>query len=126
MMTGHVTANGEIVLTLSPADPVATPIETVVDTGFNGELTLPSKILPALGAVPTGSRVAELADGSWVIMDVYAVTVLWHQKPRVIAVMEADSTPLVGMELLWGSRVTFDAQDQGRVMVEEISPGPTP
>ncbi len=43
-----------------------------------------------------------------------------------MTVVEADSTPLVGMELLWGSRVAFDARNQGPMVIEELTPGPTP
>ena len=126
MMTGHVTAEGEIALTLAPADPQSTPIEAIVDTGFNGELTLPSDLLQSLGAIPAGTRTAELADGSLVVMNVHAVRILWHGQPCDVAAMETDSTPLVGMSLLWGSRVAFDARDQGTLAIEEITPGPTP
>jgi clan AA aspartic protease len=126
MMSGQVTAEGEIALKLVLADPPSAPIEAIVDTGFNGELTLPSDLLQLLGAIPAGTRTAELADGSLVLMNVYAVRILWYGKPCDVMAMEADSTPLVGMALLWGSRVTFDARDQGPMAIDEITPAPTP
>ena len=35
-----------------------------------------------------------------------------------------DSDPLLGMALLWGSRVTLDALNDGEVAIEELSPAP--
>lgn len=126
MMTGHVTSDGEIALTLPLADPHVPAIEAVVDTGFNGELTLPDIVLQSIGAIPAGMRTVQLADGNFVVMNEYIVRLLWHGRPRDVVAMEAESTPLVGMELLWGCRVTFEVQDQGPMVIEEISMTPIP
>ena len=37
--------------------------------------------------------------------------------------LKSDSTPLLGMNLLWGSRIVLDAMDDGEVTIEEIAPG---
>ena len=38
-------------------------VETLLDTGFNGELMLPAARVTALGLTPRSSRVMRLADG---------------------------------------------------------------
>ena len=39
-----------------------------------------------------------------------------------VLVLESDSVPLLGMTLLWGSRVTLDASTGGEVAIEELPP----
>ena len=51
-------------------------------------------------------------------MDVYFVKVKWHDEAREVLALQAEATPLVGMSLLWGSRVDFDAQDGGAVTID--------
>jgi len=119
MMTGTITAAREIELDLEilvAQTPV--PLKAVLDTGFNGHLTLPPTVLAAVSAVPAGNRSAALADGSSVVFKTYVVTVQWHGADRRVTALEADATPLVGMSMLWGDRVTFVAQTGGAVEIE--------
>jgi len=123
MIDGTVTADREIVIQLEvlASNQSAVSIQAVVDTGFNGFLTLPIDVLNALGASAAGTRRAELGDGNLVEMDVYVVSVKWDDEDRDVLALQAESTPLVGMSLLWGSRVGFDAQDGGAVTIDAIS-----
>ena len=122
MITGAVTDDREIMIQLEVIANGQHPVsfDSVVDTGFNGFLTLPTQALNTLGASSAGTRRAELGDGNLVEMDVYIVTVKWQDEEREILALRADATPLVGMSLLWGSRVIFDAQDSGSVTIETI------
>lgn len=122
MITGTVTGDREIVVQLEAltVNQSATPFEAVVDTGFNGFLTLPTDTLHKLGASSAGTRRAELGDGNLVEMDVYFVKVKWRDEEREVLALQADATPLVGMSLLWGSRVAFDAHDGGAVTIDRI------
>ena len=122
MLTGTVTDNREIVIQLEVigADHETQPVQAIIDSGFNGFLTLPTGALIAVGASSAGTRRAELGDGNTVAMDVYFVKVRWHNEEREILALQADAAPLVGMSLLWGSRVVFDAQDGGAVTIGPI------
>jgi len=122
MITGAVTRDREIVIQLEviATDQPAVSIEAVVDTGFNGFLTLPTDVLNTLRVSSVGTRRAELGDGHIVEMDVYLVMVKWRDETREVLALQANSTPLVGMTLLWGSRVVFDAQDGGAVTIDTI------
>ena len=46
---------------------------------------------------------------------------MWHGEPRIIEVVEADSEPLLGMELLLGNRVTLDVLEGGPVTIYPLS-----
>jgi len=123
MISGNVTADREIVIPVEAlaADRSVVSIRAIVDTGFNGYLTLPTDVLSALGAFAAGTRRAELGDGNLVELDVYAVRVKWHDVDRDVLALKADTTPLVGMSLLWGSNVVFDARDRGTVTISAVA-----
>ncbi len=50
----------------------------------------------------------------------YRGTVLWDGQPLPVRVVEADGEPLLGMELLQGSRVTLDVRDGGPVTIDAL------
>ena len=94
-------------------------IEAVIDTGFDGELTLPSGTIRRLSYPYVGSAGGTLADGSEVQFDYHEGRVLWHGIARPVAVIAAEGQPLIGMALLHGSRLKMDAVAGGEVLVEE-------
>lgn len=126
MTTGTVTTDREIVIELAAvaADQSPVNLKAVVDTGFNGYLTLSSETLDHLNSAPAGTRRAELGDGNIVEMEVHLVSVLWNGIVREILALQAESTPLIGMSLLWGSQVRFDAREGGGVSIDDLSDGP--
>ena len=46
----------------------------------------------------------------------------WHGSRRDALVLKSDSTQLLGMALIWGSRVTLDAMTGGNVTIEALEP----
>ena len=97
------------------------PVEVVLDTGFQGYLVLPSNVIRELGLqYPEGVTVV-LADGQRVQLNSYIATAVWHDRPRLVIVLEGESTPLMGTFLLRGSRVTLDMEAGGGVSIEELS-----
>lgn len=91
----------------------------VIDTGFGGELTLPSETIRRLGYSYAGTAGGMLAAGSETQMDYYEGRVLWHGERREVAAIAAEGQPLIGMELLFGSRLIVDAVPGGEVLIEE-------
>lgn len=90
----------------------------MVDTGFNGFLTLPSALVTEL-ALPFVTRGwATLADGSLVSFDTYEVSVMWEGQPREVPVDAADTTPLVGMQLLDDHDLSIQVRKGGRVLIQ--------
>lgn len=122
MMAGTVTDTREIIIRLEVLtnEQSIVPLEAVVDTGFNGFLTLPATVLNTLGASSAGMHRAEMGDGRIVELDVFLVTVKWLDELREVLALQTDCIPLIGMSLLWGSRVTFDAQAGGAVLIDTI------
>jgi predicted aspartyl protease len=96
-------------------------VEAVIDTGFDGDLTLQQATIRHLGYPYSGSAGGILADGNEVQFDYYEGRVLWHGFERPVAVVGAEGQPLVGMGLLGGSRLTLDAEPGGEVLVEDLA-----
>lgn len=95
-------------------------IECVVDTGFEGFLTLPSAVIAELG-LPYVARIdANLADNSNIAANVYLVTILWNSVERDVVVLEMGRLPLIGTALLEDSHLSIDFCDGGIVLVDNI------
>lgn len=55
-----------------------------------------------------------------VVLDVYLAKVLWYGQEREVLVLQADGGPLVGMSLLYGSRVMLEVVDNGDVTIDPL------
>ena len=95
MIEGSVNANYEAIITLLPQGSAGQmrEIEAVVDTGYNGYLTLPPMLITELELPFQSEGQATLANGSVEFFDVYGVTALWDGRRRFIDADEADTTP---------------------------------
>ena len=122
MITGHVTTNREAVIELEfvSSDQKIERVEAVIDTGFNGYLTLPSDLVNRLNLQLAGNRRAILGDGNTVVMDVYLAKVMWHGQEREVLVLQAEGGPLVGMSLLYGNRVILTIVNGGDVTIDPL------
>jgi clan AA aspartic protease len=99
-------------------------VEAIIDTGFTDYLTLPRALIRTLALPTRGSQRARLADGSVVHLDLFRATVLWDGQTRAVLVHAAETDPLVGMSLLYGSRFTAEVVDGGPVTIEALGPRP--
>jgi clan AA aspartic protease len=95
-------------------------INTVIDTGFDGFLSLPSEIIVRLGLPWTISNPATLGDGSEVLFDFYSGTVIWDGQYRTIDIAESETEPLLGMAMLYGYRSQVDNVEGGIVKIEVL------
>ena len=105
---------------MSGPDGVSTTVEAAIDTGFTGYIVLPSDIVQKLSLPRFGFHEAILGDGQTVLFDAYLLTVAWYDDPRLVIALESDAEPLLGMSLLWDSRVTLDVVDGGEVTIEPM------
>jgi clan AA aspartic protease len=121
MMTGAVNADLEPLLRLTVRDAGGQPqdVEVVIDTGFNGFLTLPPALIAALGLPWLCRQQGLLADGSCLTFDVYVATVIWHGQPRTVEVEAADAQPLLSMAMLQGSELRIQVVSGGSVTIAE-------
>lgn len=123
MLSGRITADKEAVVGLAVLshEGEATLVEAVIDTGFDGFLTLPAVLVEDLGLPFLGTAGAGLGDGRRVEMDLYVASVLWNEEPRDVLVLAAEGGVLLGMAMLEGSRLTLDVEDDGAVTIEPLA-----
>ena len=119
MITGTVNTDLQplIVVPAFSASGVRHDIKALVDTGYNGWLTLPPDLIAALGLSWRQRGRAILADGSTIVFDIYEGTVLWDGALLTILIDEADGIPLVGMSLMRGYELNVQAVDGGSVTI---------
>ncbi len=122
MITGNVTARREarLQLTVLAADQRARHVDVVLDTGFNGFLTLPSNVIRALRLRLVGARPVTLGDGSTAVLNLYRARLVWHEHERTALILQADGDPLLGMSLLYGSRIVLDVVVDGPVTIDPL------
>jgi clan AA aspartic protease len=122
MISGVVTDGREATIHLVIEGPSGgeASMDVVIDTGFNGYLTLPSAVISALGLRSHGVRRAILGDGRAVVLTMFRASVAWEGKLRPVQALEAEGSPLVGMALLEGSRVILDVKSGGAVTIEPL------
>ncbi len=120
MIQGVVNSAYEAVvpLTLQGPEGQTREIEAVIDTGYNGFLTLPPALVAELGLAYRDRGRAILADGSESLFDTYDVTVLWDTHLRNTRASAADATPLVGMRLLDRHNLNIDVGNGGHVVIQ--------
>ncbi|RKU05760.1 clan AA aspartic protease [Candidatus Poribacteria bacterium] len=122
MITGKITANREAIIELEVigSNQRREKVEAVIDTGFNGYLTLPNNLIRYLNLQRAGSRHVTLGDGNVVVLDVYLAMVLWHGQQREVLALQADSGPLIGMSMLYGNRVMLEVIGDGDVTIVSL------
>ena len=96
------------------------PVEVILDTGFTGDILLPPDIIQNLEVGKSIEIDARLASGQEILLPSWRGTALWHDKPYAIVIAQSDGEPLLGMNLLQGSRVTIDVRIDGDVVIEEL------
>ena len=92
-------------------------VDVLVDTGFNGYLTLPLDVLQRLQAPSYDKVYAVLADGSEIVAARYLVRVVWDGTEMIIGADEAEGLPLIGMELMLDYTVSVEAWNGGQVTI---------
>ncbi|AFY54285.1 MAG: clan AA aspartic protease [Richelia sp. RM2_1_2] len=95
-------------------------IQFVVDTGFEGFLTLPPAAIAKLGLTYLTQINANLANNSNVSTDVFLATILWNGIKRDVTVLAMGRRPLVGTALLQDYHLGIDFREGGTVSVDEI------
>ncbi|WP_416666295.1 clan AA aspartic protease [Egbenema bharatensis] len=126
MMQGIVDQNCEatVRLVIGNTDSRRQMIDAVIDTGFTGFtgfLTLPLSVLTNLNLQAYRREAGTLGDGSTCILDVYRGSVIWDGEFRRIDINASETSPLVGMSLLYGYRVQFDAIEGGTVIIQLLT-----
>ncbi len=86
-------------------------VSAIVDTGYDGFLMLPLRVLEPLKLEWFGYGIATLADDSRNRFDAFRGDVEWDGDWRRVTIAGCGSVPCIGMRLLAG----FELQLQGRI-----------
>ena len=123
MIAGIVNADFEASISLSICDSEGKIYtqDAIVDTGFNGWLSLPPDLIDLLNLKWKRRGRAILGDGSECVFNVYEAVVVWDGNYLTIPIDEADSEPLVGMSLMEGYQLTVQVFEEGSVEICKVS-----
>ena len=123
MIKGSVNADFEPIIPLSiyGFDGELRKQVGIVDTGFNGWLSLPPELIAQLGLKWKRRGRAILGDGSECLFDIYEAVLLWDGEFLKIPLDEADSEPLVGMSLMEGYQLVMTIKEGGFVKLNRVS-----
>jgi clan AA aspartic protease len=119
VISGSINSELEPIVRLEVQGPSGTSrhVDVILDTGFNGFLTLPSTIIRLLALPLCGRETGMLADGHIEVLDVFSADVVWEGKTVPIPVQSVDADPLLGMELLLGHDVLLRVAVHGAVTI---------
>ena len=125
MITGIVNADYEAIIRLRVQGPTGHEheVDAIIDTGFNGFLTLPPRLVAVLELTRLSRGRALLANGSEELFDIHGVTVLWAGEERHVEVDSVNAAPLVGMSLLDGHDLHIQVVDGGHVVIQSSEQG---
>ena len=105
-MIGHVDSVGRVLIEVkikASEDVSWQSIEAWIDTGFNGDLVLPSKFVEDLELPQSGTLKAVLADGSEIVLNRFSCVVDWFGEQKEMEVVSNEGQfPLLGFGLLDG------------------------
>ncbi len=95
-------------------------LDFVVDTGFNGYLTLPPQAVGAMNLPLHSSTPIKLADGSEALTAIHLATVVWDGIEKVVLVLASGYKPLLGAAMMEGYHLEINFADNGLVSLEKI------
>jgi clan AA aspartic protease len=122
VIVGKVNSDLEAILrlTVRGSNGRTRRIAAVIDTGFDGFITLPPAIIVELGLEWKSRSAAVLADGRETEFDTYRGTVAWDRRRRSIDIDEANTTPLVGTALLANFTMNIHFWRGGKVTITPV------
>jgi clan AA aspartic protease len=123
MITGIVNEEFEPIIPISfyDSDGNVYTQDTIVDTGFNGWLSLAPDLISQLNLKWKRRGRAILGDGSECVFNVYEAVLVWDGNLLTIPIDEADSEPLVGMSLMEGYQLMVQVFEGGHVELSKIA-----
>lgn len=95
-------------------------ITAIIDTGYNGALTLPIGTVSLLSLPQGASREVTLGDTSRRLFDYYNAEVVWNGNPRRVRILCVEGDPLIGTALLKGCKMDADFIPGGPVLLTPI------
>ncbi len=114
MMEGMINSRIEAVVSvpLEGADGRFREVEFVIDTGFNGYMTLTPTLALELGLEVYELIPMDLADGSRTLIPSYYVYVIWDDDRQLVSAGALGDFPTIGMSLLEGYDLIIQVREE--------------
>lgn len=122
MISGTVTTNFDplLPLTLVNEDGIQRHVDAVIDTGFNGWLSIPLDLIEEMQFSWRHKAWVILADDSEAPCDVFDGAVVWDGHTRRIPIDCGGETPLIGMRLLENHVLQMMVTPNGSLTIDAI------
>jgi clan AA aspartic protease len=122
VIRGQIGANGEPRSNLKIRDASGHTFQfnAVVDTGFNGAISLPPSLLQSLGFTSDAEGTAFLVDGTSISYDIYPVELEWDGIGQRMSIWALGDEPLVGCDLLRGYELRVEFAAPGAVDIQKL------
>jgi len=122
MIRGKVRDNEAIIrLRVFGPDAREIEIEAVLDTGYTASLTLPPSLIQSLRLVKTSAARGILGDGSEFQYQIFRAEIDWDGVRIELEIDEADTEPLLGMQLLHGYEVKLQVRHNGKLTIKKLA-----
>jgi len=95
-------------------------VEFIVDTGFDGELALPSNVIAGLNVVSSSVRPIMLADGTIRRRPYHEIMLELDEEAKRVEVLEMNGNPLLGVVYLMDNLLQVEMKDGGDVLIEPL------
>ena len=120
MITGNVNWFLEAIVTVEVQNTEGDilMVQCLLDTGFDGDLALPSATIRSLGLEYVGPSETTLLDSHSLPLPTYDGIVKWHGQTIRASVLETHRDAVIGMGLLENSTLTVQVWDGGAVLIE--------
>ena len=124
MIEGRINDRYEPIISITVTTPegASREVEAVIDTGFNGFLSLPAELVEELGLPYLYSSRAFLADDRQVTLQTHQATINWDGQSRTVRASASGTTALVGMRLMEQHQVEMDVRREGAVRISQQFP----
>ncbi|HEX4129887.1 MAG TPA: hypothetical protein VHZ24_07580 [Pirellulales bacterium] len=118
-LLGHVDHSLQPIVPIMLVGPGGNTSEyaAMLDTGFDGWLTLPSATIEKLELPWQAKARALVADGRTETFDIFAGQLVWFGRSLRIEIEAVESLPLIGTALLRNCKLEIEMVADGRVAI---------
>jgi predicted aspartyl protease len=123
MITSAVNHNLELVVRVRVHGLTgpAHPLEFIIDTGFEGQLSLPALVVTAMGMPFVQQILTRQADGNVVPAPAHRAVVEWDGAIRIVDVVASSGgLALLGMDMLRNHDLRARCQVGGLIEIEKV------
>jgi clan AA aspartic protease len=122
MIVGCMNARREATISITIIGPGGQcEVTAVIDTGYNGTLTLPQAMIVQAGLEVDATKKVTLGDRSERWLQFYRADERWHDTTRAISVLMVKGDALLGSALLDGSELCIQFKTNGPVTITPLS-----